>query len=595
MKKLFLFFALLASIAVMTGCKKDQDFVTLKAVIDPDTKAYFGTDVTPYWNADDEVRVMGIGYSTPSNCPLTLSSVDYTCATVLNVPSSPNGYYAAIFPPDAAEKMFVPETTGTAHAVIYYRPDQMYHEVTVNDQTKQQVNMIMGAVTDDNTKTFYFKNLCSILRLNITNDYEKDGVRQGVKVSRVTIQASGAYVAGSADVTLTPNGTPQVVIDGLHDQADNVLSLYPDPEGNVRYIKTLAANGTGSTATIDVVVPPFDASELNIELELYDENDNFLGNSDAIISNPPALALNKIVPIDLTTNHGFEIADYAYIEPGPDFYNHMHALLDSITDEGGIINSMAFNVNTGYDVHPYNSSLHVPETVKVVNVKDEFSPFNIWAYLVNTSSNQYTINIVCEVGLVYANKDCSKMFQGLPDLETMNWNNGDLPGFQTEDVVDMSYMFAGCQSLTSIQGANFNTTNVRTMAHMFDGCSSFSSDLNLGGISGFNTHNLQDMEAMFKGCSSLGSLNISNFTTRRVYNMSELFSGCLVLKTVHIDNFDMSSVTNKTNMFQNLGTTYPNWGATIYCTTPTWTAIQTGTGLPSNTIHSPTDPSTGSK
>ena len=77
--------------------------------------------------------------------------------------------------------------------------------------------------------------------------------------------------------------------------------------------------------------------------------------------------------------------------------------------------------------------------------------------------------------------------------------------------------------------------------------------------------------------------------------MSELFSGCLVLKTVHIDNFDMSSVTNKTHMFQNLGATYPNWGATIYCTTPTWTAIQTGTDLPSNTVHSPTDPSTGSK
>ena len=594
MKKLFLFFTLLAGIAVMTGCKKEQDFVTLKAVIDPDTKAYFGTAVTPYWNADDRVRVMGIGYSTPSNCPLTLSSVDYTCATVLNVPSSPEGYYAAIFPTKAAETMYTPGEDGTTQAVVYFDPHQDYKETTINGVTHQQVDMIMGAVTDDNTKTFYFKNLCSILRLNIVNDLGRT-----VKLSRITVQATGAYVSGSADVTLTPNGTPEVSLDGLNDHShDNVLSIYAPKaqDGSRVFMKTLTASGTTCSTSIDVVVPPFDANSLNIELELYEENGTtFIGNSDAIIDNPPSLDINKIVPIDLTTDHRFEDADYAYIEPGPDFYNHMHALLDSITDVGGIINSMAFNVNTGYDVHPYNSSLHVPETVKVVNVKDEFSPFNIWAYLVNTSSNEYTINIVCEVGLVYANKDCSKMFQGLPDLETMNWNNGDLPGFQTEDVVDMSYMFAGCQSLTSIQGANFNTTNVRTMAHMFDGCSSFSSDLNLGGISGFNTHNLQDMAAMFKGCSSLGSLNISNFTTRRVYNMSELFSGCLVLKTVHIDNFDMSSVTNKTNMFQNLGTTYPNWGATIYCTTPTWTAIQTGTGLPSNTLHSPTDPSTGSK
>jgi surface protein len=542
MKKLFLFFALLASIAVMTGCKKDQDFVTLKAVIDPDTKAYFGTAVRPYWNADDQVRVMGGGYRAPLDCDL--SDVSETYATIVDVDNSTNGYYAAIFPLDAAEKMFVPETTGTAHAVIYYRPDQVYHEVTVNDQTKQQVNMIMGAVTDDNTKTFYFKNLCSILRLNITNDYG-----QGIKVSRVTIQASGAYVAGSADVTLTPNGTPQVAMDGLHEQADNVLSLYPDPEGNVRYIKTLAANGTGSTATIDVVVPPFDASELNIELELYDENDNFLGNSDAIISNPPALALNKIVPIDLTTNHGFEIADYAYIEPGPAFHAHMLALQDSINRLGGIINSMAFNVNEGYDVHPYESSLQVPTTVKVVNLKDYNSPFNIWAYLVKTYTNHYTINIVCEVGLVYANKNCSQMFQGLSNLETMNWNNGDLPGFQTEDVVDMSYMFAGCSSLTSIQGANFNTTNVRTMAHMFDGCSSCTSFESLG-TTNFNTHNLQDMEAMFKDCAALTSIDLSNFNTNRVSKMKELFRGCKAAQTITLSSdFTTPQVTDMSYMF----------------------------------------------
>ena len=42
MKKLFFFCALLAGIAVMNGCQKDQDVVTLKAVVDQNTKAYFG-------------------------------------------------------------------------------------------------------------------------------------------------------------------------------------------------------------------------------------------------------------------------------------------------------------------------------------------------------------------------------------------------------------------------------------------------------------------------------------------------------------------------------------------------------------------------
>ena len=584
MKKLFIFFALLAGIAVMTGCKKDQDAVTFKAVIDQDSKAYFGSTYRPYWDQDDQLSVMGKGYSDKITCNLT--GVTQTVATIEGVESSDNHYYCAIFPVEAAEKIGAPANDGTTQAVIYYRPDQIYHWDEQN--SRQRVNMPMGAVTNDNTKTFYFKNLCSILRLNVTNNYGRT-----IKISRVTVQASGAYVAGSADVTLTPAGNPQVIMDGLNSGADNVLSLYP--ENNVGFIKELTAAGTGttSTATIDIVVPPFDATSLNIEFELFEaDGTTFIGNSDAIINNPPELALNKIVTLSLNTNHNFETADYAYIESGPDFYDHMRELLTELAQSNGKITSISFNEVESND-RP-TSSAHGTIASSIKNVKAAHSAFNIWAYLVNTSGSNYTLEVDCQVPLIYADKDCSYMFADLPDLETMNWTNTATSGFQTEDVVDMSYMFARCRKLTSIQGANFNTTNVRTMAHMFDGCSSFSSDANLN-ISGFNTHNLQDMEAMFRGCSSLGSLNISNFTTRRVYNMSELFSGCLVLKTVHIDNFDMSSVTNKTHMFQNLGATYPNWGATIYCTTPTWTAIQTGTDLPSNTVHSPTDPSTGSK
>lgn len=71
MKKLSLLFALLAGIAVMTGCKKDQTVVTLEAVIDQNTKAYFGTPVRPYWDTDDQVCIMGAGYSGKLTCELS--------------------------------------------------------------------------------------------------------------------------------------------------------------------------------------------------------------------------------------------------------------------------------------------------------------------------------------------------------------------------------------------------------------------------------------------------------------------------------------------------------------------------------------------
>ena len=143
-------------------------------------------------------------------------------------------------------------------------------------------------------------------------------------------------------------------------------------------------------------------------------------------------------------------------------------------------------------------------------------------------------------------------------------------------------MFKGCSGLASIQGANFNTTNVRTMASMFEGCSSMSSPGDFLGT--FNTHNLQDMEAMFMGCSNMSEIDLGHFVTRRVTDMSDLFNGCSKLKTIHIDQFDMRSVTDKARMFLNIGTS--NLGNnTIHCTNTTWTAIQTGTDLPSNTTQ----------
>ncbi len=574
MKKLSIFFALLAGIAVMTGCKKDQDAVTFKAVIDQDSKAYFGTSVRPYWDQDDKLRVMGGGYDDTITCSLT--GVTQTNATVQGVESSTNHYYCAIYPVEVAEKIGTPDgDDGTTHAVIYYRPDQIYHWDEQN--SRQRVNMPMGAVADDATKTFYFKNLCSILRLNVRNTHERP-----IKITRVTVQASGAYVAGSADVTLTPNGNPQVIMDGLADQADNVLSLYP--ENNIGFIKELAADGTGSTATIDIVVPPFEATSLNIEFELFEaDGTTFIGNSDAIIDNPPALALNKIVTLSLNTNHNVEDPDYAYIESGPEFYAHMRELLTELAQSNGKITSISFNTVESNDRPTSSPNGTIASSIK--NVKAAHSAFNIWAYLVHTWGSNYTLEVDCKVPLIYADKDCSYMFADLPDLETMNWNNTARSGFQTEDVVDMSFMFARSPKLRSIQGANFNTTNVRTMAHMFDGCSAFNDDANLN-ISGFNTHNLQDMEAMFKGCSGLTDIDISNFTTRRVYNMSELFSGCIKIKTVHIDRFDMSGVTNKVHMCQNLGT-FGSETIKIYCDDPTWTAIQTGTDLSSNSQHLP--------
>ena len=45
--------------------------------------------------------------------------------------------------------------------------------------------------------------------------------------------------------------------------------------------------------------------------------------------------------------------------------------------------------------------------------------------------------------------------------------NVDLSNFNTENLIDMSFMFFKCSSLTNINLSNFKTNNVNNMSCMF--------------------------------------------------------------------------------------------------------------------------------
>ena len=57
---------------------------------------------------------------------------------------------------------------------------------------------------------------------------------------------------------------------------------------------------------------------------------------------------------------------------------------------------------------------------------------------------------------------------------------------------------------------------------MFNWCSSLK-ELNL---TNFNTNNVNDMSYMFANCSSLKELNLTNSSTNNVINKSHMFDGC---------------------------------------------------------------------
>lgn len=590
MKKSFLFFALLAGLAVMTGCQKDQDVVTLKAVISQDTKAYFGgsTDAQgrlnlPYWDEGDVVYVKGQTAPSDNNYNYSLAFPDEdnitTFATIRGVPES--DVYCAIFPASMVRTMETPHTSdeennisaGTS-ALVYFEPHQMYKETNGH----QQVDMPMGAVTEDNT--LIFKNLGSIIRLTVTNQLANSTVEHtqhvDFDVKRITVQAAGAYLSGFGNVTLSSEDDPVVNMNvPNHILSDNVLSVYKQDGGSMGTIYRSSDDGPTSK-TFDIVVPPFTSNnDLIIEVEMYNHADGkALGYYEYHVGHTATVGRNMIIPVTLGADR-YTVFDYAYLAEGTQFNaalgsilnNHPEITFVKFNYDPGAINAENIYPDNQWDVDE-NGNSNTPSTW--VELQAPNSPHKIYGYI--TTSNPTVLEISSFGAHLYCHSNCSTMFQGFSHMENLQWTTTVY--FETEDVTNMESMFAGCSSLWNLPNiGSFNTTNVTTMAHMFDGCEAIRS-LDL---SSYNTHNLTGggMAGMFNGCSSLQVLNLSSFTTNQITDMSNLFNGCRALGELYINNFDMTNVTNKANMCLNLAPnrSYPDWPGEIWCPSDVQTAI----------------------
>ncbi|MCR5780646.1 MAG: BspA family leucine-rich repeat surface protein [Bacteroidaceae bacterium] len=138
--------------------------------------------------------------------------------------------------------------------------------------------------------------------------------------------------------------------------------------------------------------------------------------------------------------------------------------------------------------------------------------------------------------------DMSGMFSGCSSLTSL-----DVSGFKTDNVTDMSAMFYACWSLTSLDVSGFKTDRVTNMSEMFRGC----SDLTSLDVSGFKTDRVTNMSDMFDGCSNLSSLDVSSFKTENVTDMIAMFYDCSKLTNLDLSSFKTDNVTNMEAMFCN--------------------------------------------
>ena len=128
-------------------------------------------------------------------------------------------------------------------------------------------------------------------------------------------------------------------------------------------------------------------------------------------------------------------------------------------------------------------------------------------------------------------------------------------------VTSTAYWFYGCQNLSVLTGLNYlNTQNVVDMQYMFHDCNALAAI----DFSGFNTANVTNMSGMFYKCYSLKALDLGSFNTFKVTNMSWMFYSCYSLEKIKAGSYwTVANVTESEDMFMNcselkggLGTAY---------------------------------------
>ena len=105
------------------------------------------------------------------------------------------------------------------------------------------------------------------------------------------------------------------------------------------------------------------------------------------------------------------------------------------------------------------------------------------------------------------------------------------PSMKDAPLISMRKMFYG--------GYNPETSEMSTLDYM----------TSIEGLENLNTSIVTDMSLMFNGCQSLTSLDLNSFNISNVTTMREMFSGCLILTTIFCQNDWSTSTAISDNMF----------------------------------------------
>ena len=179
------------------------------------------------------------------------------------------------------------------------------------------------------------------------------------------------------------------------------------------------------------------------------------------------------------------------------------------------------------------------------NVSEDQKHGSVKAWVVQNSEDntKYDLYIGAKNGVI-ANPKSSRLFSDFRELKSINFNNN----FDTSNVTDMSYMFAWCTNIETIDISSFSTSNVTSMKNMFNMYDNNNNTVinnkltNIIFGDNFDTSNVTDIFQMFTGCENLMQIDVENWNTSNVRNMNSTFAYCKMLTTLDLSKWNTSKV-----------------------------------------------------
>ena len=292
-----------------------------------------------------------------------------------------------------------------------------------------------------------------------------------------------------------------------------------------------------------------------------------LGNSTITGPEPPALGNCKITIHILPdfNDESEDIDDYVRLESGPYQYSPT-ATLASLGDVK-VTNS---NISSQFTETYYNGDYYqgedinlIGKTLKKLVIEDaegnspnfigtdnylfvEFGPSHFATFKLcsgadgNYSGNYSLKRVKLKEGFVTDNID--EGFNGLYVVEIID----GLKYIDTSEFTSLKNIFQYCKRLKEADVSMWDVTLVEDMSGLFSGCESLTT---VGDLSVWVPYTLRNTSNMFSECKNLTDASVWHFNMSKVTNTSGMFNYCEKLENIDVASWDISKVTDMSKMF----------------------------------------------